>query len=102
MMYIKCPIGSNAFVKHEMQKKPNEFRTLVQNIVELAYPNEAFTLLQMCVTNCRITHFTQTLHPDQLNSLLGEFNRSVRTVFKLIGYKLNIRRWQIARLQSLK
>ena len=53
----------------------------------------------MCATDCRVTHLTRTVHPDQLNSLLEEFDGSVRTAFeKLIGHGLENTRWRIARL----
>ena len=77
MMYLKVPIGNDAFVRNQIQHKSIQLQMLVQKIADLPDHHVAFTLLRMCATDCRVTHLTRTVHPDQLNSLLEEFDGSV-------------------------
>ena len=64
--FLKAPIGSDGWVKRQLQAKLEELRKQIELISRMPFRHEAFTLLKHCASICKIKHLLRTLPPIQL------------------------------------
>ena len=89
-VYLKTPIGTDAFVQSYLDQKLARLQKEVQALSEMTHLHECFTLLRSCASACKVTHFMRTIPPRQLQNFLKGFDSVLRKAMeKILGHELN-------------
>ena len=100
-VYLKSPIGSDAFVEDFLQGKLNRLREEIKRLIQMTHLHECFTLLRSCASACKVTHLTRTIPPNQLRKFLNGFDRELREEMeRILGYDLTEDQWVICQLPA--
>ena len=95
MTHLKVPIGSNSYVAGVLDQKLKKLKETVEWVAKMPQKHEAFSLLQGCVSACRVTHLARTVPPRQIAAFFDEFDTVLRAAFEeLIGTELEDRWWR--------
>ena len=54
LIILKTPVGSNEFVAAEIEKKLEALKSKVDSISKMPFKMEAFNLLNVCLSRCRV------------------------------------------------
>ena len=80
--YMHCPVSlDDDWVEDQLEEKSAELEKLVDAAVAMPYRHEAFSILQSCASDCRITHLLRTLPPRQTVRLTTRFDEKLREAF---------------------
>ena len=64
ILYLKCPLGDDDFVKNHLSRKLQELGKITKNLSEMPYLHEAWTLLRYCGADARVTHLQRVIPPS--------------------------------------
>ena len=100
-VWLKAPIGSDKFVKEQLECKLRVLQGEVEMVSEFPHLHECFTLLRSCTSSCKVTHLMRTIPSTQLEQFLKGFDNSLKKAMeKILGHTLNTKQWLVCQLPT--
>ena len=96
--YLNVPLGSPHYVAKYLDEKLTELKVMLDLVGGMTeYPHEGFRLLQVSLSECRVTHLMHTVLPDELETFIAQFDAAMKKAFeRLLKHKVDPSLWRMA------
>ena len=99
VILLGAPLGSEEYVKQEVEKKVEKVREISGLLPQLEDPHTEYVLLRSCLSLPKLSFLLRAVDTTQLKDQLKEFDSITREgLTRILGTPLSDRPWQQAKL----
>ena len=99
IILLGAPLGSEAFVGDEVQKKVEKIREITALLPNIEDPHTEFCLLRSCLAFPKLSYLLRTVDTSSHLEHLQEFDRITKEgLIRVLGTPIGERTWQQAKL----
>ena len=93
VVYLKCPIGDDQFVRNHLEAKLLDLRRITKILGEMLYLHEAWTSLRYCGADARVNHLQRVIPPTQMKWFNEKYDLQIREAYSHLLRVSNIPNW---------